>query len=234
LKPALVDKTPKKLKAAWLGGPPGKTFERIRKRLRQDNIEVAEQLDRAGKPRAGIDLVLINRDMISHPESDRQRALCAAADVPYVWAYLNYTQTRQRLQERGFVPDLPPNLTLEPPTGSLTETLNAASDDDDLGDWEPLHTPDPEQGAPVDPNADLDTQKEQLRLFLLNLPPSLRAVALSTNAELQRVAEDEAFAKAFVFDEAAVATLSDDALMRGLHRLKPATRIRLSEALNLL
>lgn len=229
----VFDKTPLLRAAVWLGGPPGKTFEKIRKRLRQDGIDVREKMDSARKPPTWAELVLINRDMVSHADNDKQKDLCRAAGVPFVIASLSYIQTRGKLVSQGFVD---PAVSVKLAEPEEAEPEDSAPSQDLI---EIMAQPAPQQEntvtSSVDPQAALETQKEQLRLFLLNLPPELRAVAIGTNTELRRVEEDEAFDRLFGPDfEAALTQLSDDALIRGLRRrFKTETLNRLSGAVAL-
>jgi len=205
----VVDKTPVLKTALWVGGPPGKTLDKIRKRLRMDGIDLREQTYDAVKPPVWADLVIINRDMTSHTTHDQQKVFCRDAGVMFVIGSLSYTVMRQNLHRFGYVDAIPPpDLTLEDPE---------------------------EKETPVDPKADLEPQKQQLRAFLENLPPALRSVALETNTRLKDMEDDDAFDKAFSAIPTAVESFSDEVLLRGFRRTLPkATRQRIHTALGLI
>lgn len=209
MKPApVVDKTPVLKAALWVGGPPGKTLDKIRKRLRMDGIDLREQTYDAVKPPVWTDLVIINRDMTSHTTHDRQKELCRDCGTPFVIGSLSYIFLRQNLHKFGHVDAIPP------PDLTLIED---------------------EQETPVDPKADLETQKQQLRVFLEGLPPALRAVALETNTRLKDMEDDEAFDKAFNEVPNAIESFSDEVLLRGFRRvLSKSARQRVHTALGLI
>lgn len=230
-----VDKTPPLKAALWVGGPPGRTLDKIRRRLRMDGIDLRAQSDHARKPPVWADIVLVNREMVGHSDSDKQRSLCEADGVPCVIVSTSYTFTRRALENRSFVEPTTPRVELE---SALDD-----DDDDDESAGRTRQSCDYDEGEytnqenfpmSISSKDDLETQKEQLRRFLLSLPPELRQVAVATNTELKIAEEDEAFDKVFAGLPEALEAVNDEALIRGLGRVFPKNvRDRLGAALGL-
>jgi hypothetical protein len=213
--PLYVDKTPVLKAALWVGGPPGQTLHKIRGRLRKDGIDLREQSEVAVKPPSWCELVLINRDMVSHTNNDRQKQFCRDADIPFIFASLSYVITRRNL-ERG---------------GHVNPTVSIVTDD------EPADTTPATENSPmsINPDADLETQKASLRTFLLGLPPELRRIALRTNDEMLVMEEDDILDKALVPLQPLLNNITDEGLLRGLRRtLNKETRQRIHTALGLI
>lgn len=95
--------------AIWVGGPPGKTMIRISKQLReQADIEVVSQVGEGKNipnriPMSGIDLVLINTDMIQHNLQEKARQAADDAGVPWCFAKLSTVLTLKNLELKGII-----------------------------------------------------------------------------------------------------------------------------------
>lgn len=135
--------------ALWVGGPPGKTFQRITAKLAADGIVVAaKQEERFSNIPAGVDVVIVCIDMTDHATFDGAKAAAKAAGLPFVAARLDYSRTRPALVSAGLVPEVAP---VEVQVAALTEALE-------------------DKAAPQDP-------AEALRALLRALPLDLARLA---------------------------------------------------------
>lgn len=94
-------------RALWLGGPPGKTIEKISDFLLRYGIEIVEQWQTTKEMRpaipAHIDLVIFNHDIAGHQVGWDGKSLAKKAGIPFVWGSLNKVDILQNLQNRGLV-----------------------------------------------------------------------------------------------------------------------------------
>lgn len=192
----------------WVGGPPGSTLGNIARKMRADGIELVDTSNTAKEPPSWADAVLVNVDMLDHNAYDRQKILCANACVPFVVAHLSYTRTRSALLAAGLI------------------DLNHAVEASLAGEQEPTM-------PSIDPSADLETQRQQLRALLLGLPPALRTEAAAAVEDLRRLDEDERLRPALEALEAALDAVADDALVRNLTLVSKRNRDRLHTAIGL-
>lgn len=101
-------------KALWVGGPPGKTLDNIVAKLAVDFIDVVSS-DMVKGPSGssskripkGVDLVLVNCDMISHAHFDQYRAAAKAQGVECVSVRTQYSRTRETLLKLAIVEEKP-------------------------------------------------------------------------------------------------------------------------------
>jgi len=93
----------------WVGGPPGKTFQKIVAKLAADNLAVVGQQEHGfdGLP-TKIDAVLVSVDMLSHSAFDAAKAAAKVASIPCVSVRLDYSRSRAALVAAGLIaPDAP-------------------------------------------------------------------------------------------------------------------------------
>lgn len=93
-----------KYRAMWIGGPPGQTMVKIKKKLEKENIDVLLQAhDRKIPPMVGYDLVLFNIEHASHGDYYLAKEMAKNANVPFVIAGHAWPKTFQNLVSAGFV-----------------------------------------------------------------------------------------------------------------------------------
>lgn len=155
---------PRQRRAMWVGGPPGRTMESIKRKLALDNIVVIKQAEKGEIP-VDAEMVIVNKEMIDHNAFTDYKAKAKVRGIPFVVAHMNYTATRAALEHQGLVAPPPPALSL---VGDLNN-----EDDQQWKDHDPMPETTP-------------TTEHDLRAFLMSLPPSLRKVALECSAELKR------------------------------------------------
>lgn len=99
-------------KAIWVGGPPGKTMDRIRKQLlEQAQIEIirhvgADPKFRSNQPisTSGADLILMNVDMLDHGLQENARNAAATAGIPWCFAKTSTVMTIKNLEAKNLLP----------------------------------------------------------------------------------------------------------------------------------
>lgn len=122
----------KHLNALWVGGPPGKTLQNIRKNLQKDGVEMVEAWDATpdtmrNKHRipTWADVVLLNHEMCSHGLQSRLKDLCRKANKPLVLASLSTKRTVEELRLRNLIPSDSIKSTCNPvmPKPSVSEMV---------------------------------------------------------------------------------------------------------------
>lgn len=112
-------------RALWVGGPPGKTFQKIAGKLEEDGIlVVAKQSDGFTGVPTDVRLVMANMDMLDHTSFNAAKAAAKEAGIPFVAARLDYTRTRIGLVQAGVV-DATPTAALA--VAEATEAFEAAA-----------------------------------------------------------------------------------------------------------
>lgn len=97
----------------WVGGPPGKTFQKIVGKLAEDRIAVAAKQEPFSSIPAGVDAVLACIDMLDHTSFEMAKAAAKAASLPFAAVRLDYSRTRIALMQAGLVgADMPPSIAV--------------------------------------------------------------------------------------------------------------------------
>lgn len=97
-----------KHRVVWVGGPPGKTFQKIVDKLAADGIEVGERQETFSCVPTWATAVLACMDMLGHSDFDASKAEAKSRGVPWVATRLDYSRTRSALVSAGLVaPDVP-------------------------------------------------------------------------------------------------------------------------------
>lgn len=98
----------KKYRALWIGGPPGQTMEKLKKKLAAINVIVEKQVyERKIPPVDGYDLILFNVDHMSHNDYYAIKDMAKKAGVPLVSASHNWAKIAINLTAAGFFPKGP-------------------------------------------------------------------------------------------------------------------------------
>jgi len=112
---------PRRKNGLWVGGPPGLTFQTIKKKLGRYGIDLV-QLDvfflDTTIPK-DIDVVLCNVEMTSHGSYDMAKAAAKKLGLPFVSAGLQQTKTLQNLISLGLVTHQSPNVAMVSSTPKL-------------------------------------------------------------------------------------------------------------------
>lgn len=91
-------------KALWIGGPPGQTMVKLKKKLENQGITVVRQvIDEKIPPMQSYDLVLFNIEHASHADFYTAKDMAKAASVPFILAGHSWSKTHQNLKEAGFI-----------------------------------------------------------------------------------------------------------------------------------
>jgi len=95
----------KTYKALWVGGPPGRTMVKLKKKLEDVGIVIVRQSfnERKLPPVEGYDLVLFNVDLLSHNDYYAVKDATKEAEVPLVSASLSWSKMYTNLVASGFV-----------------------------------------------------------------------------------------------------------------------------------
>lgn len=93
-------------RALYVGGPPGQTFIKIRRRLGSVGIEVVEQTYRVPEraPRWAT-AILVNIDMCDHPMFIKARELARDNRLAFGSIHLGWSHTMESLKASGFEVD---------------------------------------------------------------------------------------------------------------------------------
>lgn len=102
---AAEEEEDKTYKALWVGGPPGQTMVKLKKKLEDVGIVVVRQSfnERKLPPVEGYDLVLFNVDLLSHNDYYAVKDATKEAEVPLVSASLSWSKLYTNLVASGFV-----------------------------------------------------------------------------------------------------------------------------------
>ena len=189
-------------RAVWIGGPPGQTFERIREKLLADGIVVTQRGDGESIP-LDADIIIVNKDMTDHNAYGFAKEAAKKRGLPLVVAHTSYTRTRASLRERGLVSPEPPTIHL----------VNQKDEEEKR-----------EMQTKKD-SATSPTTEEELRKFLMSLPPSLRRIAIQTSDDLRM--EDDIHRTHKALDDLLLAVVDvPDATLRSALRRYPDKSIR--------
>jgi len=91
-------------KALWIGGPPGQTMVKLKKKLAAQSIDVQRQvMDEKIPPMRPYDIVLFNIEHASHGDFYTAKEMAKDAGVPFILAGHSWAKTHQNLKEAGFI-----------------------------------------------------------------------------------------------------------------------------------
>jgi len=125
----------RRVRVAWVGGPPGRTMVKIRRRLSAMGVDIVREFPSSFTPMSvlpdNIDAVLFNHEMASHGMGDVAKAKAKARGIPIIGATIDTTRTILNLKNRGLIPVMRP----EPPE------VDDDDDDDDEDDKPLTHNP---------------------------------------------------------------------------------------------
>ena len=91
-------------KALWIGGPPGQTMIKLKKKLENQGIDVVRQVMDVKIPAMkSYDIVLFNIEHASHGHFYQAKEMAKEAGVPFILAGHSWAKTHQNLKEAGFI-----------------------------------------------------------------------------------------------------------------------------------